>query len=417
MKKESISLETFKDCFLNHEYNENMFLENGKINPNYNSRKKTGLIAQILEDHWDSVYQKHAISIEEYRPNAKKEIQKVIDCHNKDLGCSLYECPNCHDYIFVGHTCKSRFCSSCGYKYKFQRVESILQHAYHCKHRQIVFTIPKELRLLFFCNFALAISLLFQAVNETIHSILNVSFKYSATQKKKKLYHSKINWIPGFFAFLHTFGRDLKWNPHIHILIAELKLSKSGLVQNWNYFNYNALSKRFQKNLLDLLEKNHLLSKEEVRKQYFNHPNGYYVYAEPKKFKSLKDGIEYVTRYCGRVAISENRIKSYDGENVTFFYNAHEDDSYHEVTVSAEQFILMLLRHLIPEQFKIIRYYGFYRKKEKICDTMKLLISEEKRNIRNQFLLFELSVQKAFHISPLECPNCHTRMEYVIEIT
>ena len=102
-----------------------------------------------------------------------------------------------------------------------------------------------------------------------------------------------------------------------------------------------------------------LFTHKEVRKQYFDHPKGYYVYAEPKKFNSLKDDIEYVTRYCGRVAISENRIKSYDGENVTFFYNAHEDDSYHEVTVSAEQFILMLLRHLIPEQFKIIRYYGF----------------------------------------------------------
>ena len=101
MKKESISLDTFKEAFLDHEYNENMFLENGKINPNYNSHKKTGLIAQILEDHWDSVYQKHNISIDEYRPNAKKEIQKVIDCHKKDLSCSLYECPNCHDYILI----------------------------------------------------------------------------------------------------------------------------------------------------------------------------------------------------------------------------------------------------------------------------------------------------------------------------
>ncbi len=44
MKKESISLDTFKEIFLDHEYNENMFLENGKINPNYNSHKKTGLI-------------------------------------------------------------------------------------------------------------------------------------------------------------------------------------------------------------------------------------------------------------------------------------------------------------------------------------------------------------------------------------
>ena len=102
---------------------------------------------------------------------------------------------------------------------------------------------------------------------------------------------------------------------------------------------------------------------------------------------------------------------------MTFFYNAHEDDSYHEITVSAEQFILMLLRHLIPEQFKIIRYYGFYRKKESACDKIRLLISEEKRKIRNQFLRFEISILKSFRVSPLECPKCHTTMKYVIEIT
>lgn len=53
-------------------------------------------------------------------------MKKIIDCYNKDLGCSLYECHTCHDIIFVGLTCKSRFCSSCGYKYKNDRVENIL---------------------------------------------------------------------------------------------------------------------------------------------------------------------------------------------------------------------------------------------------------------------------------------------------
>lgn len=413
----SISLDYFKNCLLKHEYNENMFLENGKINPYYNSNKKTGTIASIFEDHWQSTYENNKSVIDLYRPNASKEIQKVIDCHNKNLGCSLYECPECNDFIFLGHTCKSRFCSSCGYKYKLQRVENILQTAYSCKHRQIVFTIPKELRSIFFKSFSLAISLLFQAVNDTIYSIFNSYYKRSATKHKKKLYKSKNKWIPGFFAFLHTFGRDLKWNPHIHILIAELKVSDSGLIKEHNYFNYDALSKRFQKKLLDLLLQHNLISKDDVRKQYLNHPNGYYVYAEPKKFSSLKEGIEYVTRYCGRVAISENRIKSYDGKNVTFFYNAHEDESYHEVTISAEQFILMLLRHLIPEQFKIIRYYGFYRKKHPICDKIKLLISKEKRKVRKQFLRFEISILKAFHTSPLQCPKCGVRMKYVVEIT
>ena len=67
-----------------------MFLENGKINPYYNSNKKTGTIATIFEDHWQSTYENNKSTIDLYRPNASKEIQKVIDCHNKNLGCSPY---------------------------------------------------------------------------------------------------------------------------------------------------------------------------------------------------------------------------------------------------------------------------------------------------------------------------------------
>lgn len=50
------------------------------------------------------------------------------------------------------------------------------------------------------------------------------------------------------------------------------------------------------------------------------YPNGFYVYAEPKKFKDINSGVEYVTRYCGRVPISENIIVNYDGSTVTFYY-------------------------------------------------------------------------------------------------
>lgn len=63
----------------------------------------------------------------------------------------------------------------------------------------------------------------------------------------------------------------------------------------------------------------------------------FYVYAEKKIFKNIKSCIEYVTRYCGRVPISENRIINYDGNNVTFCYNAHENESYHEENVTAEK--------------------------------------------------------------------------------
>lgn len=392
--------------------------KNGKLNPDYNSFKKTGIVPSIFEDWWDFVYSNHKDAIDAARPNACAEVEKIIACHNKDLGCSVYQCPECQDCFFVGHTCKSRMCTSCGYKYKNERVENILQTAYNCKHRQIVFTIPKELRKYFFFPFEERIDILFKAVRDTIYSIFNESFKYNKKTKKMKKYINKIFSMPGFFAFLHTFGRKLNWNPHIHILIAEMKLCSNDKISKIEYFDYNALSRRFQTILLNLLEKNIGNSfKKEKAASYKNHPNGFYVYAEKKEFKSLQDGIEYVTRYCGRVPISENRIINYDGNNVTFCYNDHKDGQYHEKTVSAEEFIMTLIMHLVPYQFKIIRYYGFYRKKHKLHDEIRKLISEEKRKLRKELLKHRLSILKSFDRDPYKCPKCDARLEYVTEIT
>lgn len=418
MAKNNILLETFKEFYLPRTYNQNMFNSDGSINSKYNSFKKTGIIASIFEDHWDSFYSSNTSLVDTYRPNAPKEIKKIIDCANKSLGCSAYICPNCNDVVFIGHTCKSRLCSSCGYKYKNERVENILQTCYRCNHRQIVFTIPIFLRKFFFFPFNNRIDILFQAVKDTLYSILNESFKYSKKKHKMIKYSSKIQFTPGFFSFLHTFGRDMKWNPHIHVLIAEIKIGDDNSIKKWNYFNFDALSKRFQKILLDLIN-NELGSSFDKDKflLYNKYPNGFYVYAEKKEFKSLKDGVEYVTRYCGRAPISENRIINYDGTNVSFCYNDHRDESYHEVTISAFDFIKIILRHVIPSQYKIIRYYGFYRKKLPIHDTIVMLIDKAKHQIRKSFLKYEFSILKSFNRDPYNCPKCGIKLNFVALIT
>lgn len=410
-----LNVNEFKEFYLKNSYDENMFKKDGSINPEYNSKKKTGVIAQIFEDHWFNLNSHTKQSILKYKPNAEKEINKIINCHNKNLGCNVYQCPDCHEVCFIGHTCKSRFCSSCGYKYKLDRVDNILNTAYNCKHRQIVFTCAKELWSYFFIDFDNLINIYFDAVNKTIYSVLNESFKL--VNGKLKKYTSKMKYTPGFFAFLHTFGRDLKWNPHIHILIAEIKLSNNKCFK-WEYFDFNALSKRFMKILLNLIDdylndKNFKVLKNKLYRTY---KKGFYVYAEKKNFKNIKDGVEYVTRYCGRVAISENRILNYDGQNVTFCYNDHQDNSYHEITVTASKFITILLRHLLPNNFKIIRYYGFYRKKHPLHDKMVMMVSTQFRKIKKQISNHRMSIQRFFHYDPLDCPHCGNTMSKICYI-
>lgn len=118
----------------------------------------------------------------------------------------------------------------------------------------------------------------------------------------------------------------------------------------------------------------------------FQNKNGFYVNnkleADGYKFNSIEELIRYLTRYCSRPAIAESRIINYDGENVTFYYSDHTNEEYHEETNSAYEFITKLLGHLLPQNFKSIRSYGFYNKSSKLCDNIVYVISREKIRIK-----------------------------------
>ena len=100
IEKACLSIEQFKDCYLKNSHNENILNSDGSINKNYNSKKKTGLIDKIIEDGWNKMPVDEKNFILKYRKNADIEIKKVIDCHNKNLGCSVYECPECGNNLY-----------------------------------------------------------------------------------------------------------------------------------------------------------------------------------------------------------------------------------------------------------------------------------------------------------------------------
>ena len=50
------------------------------------------------------------------RPAIHSNVIKLINCGTKAMGFHVYECKDCHHIKKVFHTCKSRFCSSCGKK-------------------------------------------------------------------------------------------------------------------------------------------------------------------------------------------------------------------------------------------------------------------------------------------------------------
>lgn len=106
---------------------------------------------------------------------------------------------------------------------------------------------------------------------------------------------------PGIMCTLHTFGRDLKWNPHIHMLCSEGGASNTEVFRIVRHINFKALRFRWQKLLLDYLSNNlppFELSKFKKLKNeiYKDYKNGFYVYARPDNISSIKQTINYVVR-------------------------------------------------------------------------------------------------------------------------
>lgn len=397
----------FSYNFLSHIY------DNPRDNYYKNKSSSKFRIRDILDEYWEPFLERFPnLNI---RDVVHQEVRKVRLCRTINLGYTVFECDYCDNYFVVPHTCKSRFCSSCGNRYVNTRVINSKHKIMKIKHRHIVFTIPSDLRDFFRRDRSL-IDLLFSSVSETFNWIFNPS-SYQNKQKKKPIYLrnktiSRVNkdscLVPGFISVLHTYGRDLKWNPHIHVLITEGGLTNKLMkFKKYTHFNYESLRKTFQKILLDKLY-NHIGSsfyKIKCR-LYRQHNNGFYVYAHPKQFRNIKNGVEYIMRYSGKPAMAESRIINvdYSNDSITYWYDDHKTNKRITITEHIFDFIKKIIIHIPNKNFKTIRYYGLYSaKNHKYSDYfIRLYKLEEIKSLKKKNT-WRHNLISHFRFDPIMC--------------
>lgn len=352
------------------------------------------VLQKIFTDYYEEIlYTLHPRDCE------MENIDKMINCGSPAFGGAMYGCPSCGNLKFVPFRCHSRFCPTCGTKYAMERTTNMSFKLVAVQHRHCVFTIDENLRQ-FFLDDRKLLNCLFHAVNSVIHRMFF------------KLNHSK-NYTPGFIMVLHTFGRDLKWNPHIHCLLSEGGLSDDGYWKNVRHFNYTFLRNAFRTALLNEMERKIGASFKKTKSLcYKNNKHGFYVYAKPNKC-SPNTVVKYIGRYLGRPVIATSRIDKYDGETVTFHYNRHEDDAYIEETLPAMDFIRRLIRHIPEKHFKMIRYGGLYARHRAGDKKLRRAISMEKHRFFRSFNEWRAAILSSFGYDPLKCPSCGTTMLFL----
>lgn len=377
--------------------------ENDKEFINYEdkvkNRKTIFTIKQIFKDWWNKFLETYPnLNIRDVVFN---NVERMLKCQTWDLGYVIFKCPDCGNEKIVPHTCKSRMCSSCGNKYNVQRSTSIFSKLFKCKHRHVVFTIPEDLRI-YFRQDRKRLNYLFKAASITVNYWIKEKYK------KKDI-------IPAYISILHTFGRSLIFNPHIHMILMDGGISnKCKEFIKVDFFSYPSFRKRFMKVLLDMLEED--IGKSEFRKikndLYLRYKNGFFVYAPPSKFKSYVDLIKYVCRYVARPVMAESRIIDYDGEYVTFWYQRHEDDLIIIEKIHAYEFISRIIIHIPDYNFKQIRFYGAYHNSTILKIDVVKLLSKEKSNYQRKLNNWRSLILLSFKSDPLNCPVCKNMMIY-----
>ena len=352
---------------------------------------KSFKIKDIFADHWDDfVAQGYPI-----RSAVSKNVDKIIKCGEPSMGHAIYHCNQCGNIKHLYFTCKSRFCNSCGSKYIQDRASSISSKLIKCKHRHIVFTIPEELRV-FFRRDRKLLSLLFKASADTM---LTWFYKMNKSE----------NFKPGIVSTLHTFGRDLKWNPHIHMIVTEGASGRKTIWRKISHIPFNMLRKRWQATILDLLHRYLGNSFYALKSKLFKtYTNGFYVYAKANMESSPSEAVKYIIRYTGRPVMAQSRISNYDGQFVTFFYDRHEDGKRVSERVTAFDFIKRLIIHIPDEQFKMIRYYGLYAKEYTHSSKLYLMDNVNMKIFRKKYSHWRARILLAFGYDPLWCSCGHT---------
>lgn len=356
----------------------------------------SNILQNIFLDYYEHIlYELHP------RQTEIENISKMIHCGDPSYGGVFYACPDCGELKYVAFRCKSRFCPTCGNMYNLQRSFTMSCKLVSCIHRHCVFTIPEELRPYFLDNRRL-LNCLFHSVRDVISRMF---YKVNKSE----------NFTPGFILVLHTFGRDLKWNPHIHALISEGGAGNNSIWRPVKHFDYTFLRNAFRKVLLEQLTKKIGKHFSKVKNEiYKKHADGFYVRAKPN-LCDPNTTIKYISRYLGRPVIATSRIDKYDGDFVTFHYTRHEDDKTVTECIPAMDFIKRLIIHIPEKHFKMLRYYGLYAKHHKHSKKLRRCISPEKKRYLRSIMDWRHSILLSFGYDPLRCPKCGTSM-LVLEV-
>jgi hypothetical protein len=235
-------------------------------------------------------------------------------------------------------------------------------------------------------------------------------------------------FLPGIFLSLHTFGRDLKWNVHLHLstTIGGLALVDKNTWKRGAYFHHLALKAMWKYAVITLFRKEFKAGRLKMPPplKHITTYQAFYSWTVPlynktwvvhlnRQSDNMKANVEYLGKYLKRPPIGETRIKAYDGKTVTYRYLDHYTKTTIIKQLAVVDFIARLIVHIPDKNFRSIRYYGFLANRVvgKFLPIVRQLLNMSRKAKTIIHTSWSEMIQKTFGKNPLKCSLCHTTMQ------
>ncbi len=285
---------------------------------------------------------------DEMRPAVRRAFGKALQCRTPALGGEVYASEN-EERTFY-RPCKSRPCSSCGYRANVQWLRERWAALPDALYKGITFTMPDLLWPFFRDNPPLTKALSALAA-EVIQAQVGVRHGLRV----------------GVIAILHTFNGKLEFNSHVHTMVTGGGLhGSSDIWVSHVSYDRDLLMKSWRKAVIVLLRA--ALRAGQLRTELtadqmedlLIHLARCWWSIKIQSFEDKWHFLQYAGRYLRRPPIAQRRITWIGERAVRFWYKDKRLRRRVHVRCSLEEFIARWAQH-IPERYQhAVRSFGLF---------------------------------------------------------
>ena len=299
------------------------------------------MLRDVLAAHWPGYVAQFGGLIPDEQRAA---VRAILRCRTPALGGQRYRCA-CGREHFAYHSCNHRACPRCGRDdaaaWRAQQRTRLLPVPYFL----VTLTVPAELR---------------EPIRAARKEWYGALLKEGAGAVQDLAAQPKhLGAEVGVTAMVQTWTRDLRYHPHVHLLVPGGGLTTNQLrwvrVRDAAFFLPQVkLAARFKGRLKAWLQ----AEQPEWFKQVPAKVWWRKWVADIQAVGSGEAALKYLANYLCQPPLPESQIERWDAQTVTFRYREN-GGAVQRATVRGSEFVRRFLQHVLPKGFQRVRHYGW----------------------------------------------------------